>query len=337
MSCRVLGQLPEAPMENDQYFLFLISKFVCCRLFFSFLLLLSLIVYFRKQCIIQQKLKELDMAQVEMQRSPMSGTRTLNPNQVDLTQASPFIDSQRPSTFPVIDRVNLVSLQELSDMMLLDLENRNFSVVDNYVEESLIGQVMEEVRKLYEETSSFQPGQLTSINKNSGHPAQANKEVRGDLVTWVDSTTYPEMKSLMSAVRRTDELIAMMSSDQKLVGCNIRSRSSVMVACYPGQGTRYKRHVDNPYKDGRKLTTILYLNENYDAARDGGVLRIYKPDGSSFYEIEPVFGRLIVFWSDSRTPHEVLPSYRERFAISVWYFDTKERNDALSGVSATNL
>lgn len=37
-----------------------------------------------------------------------------------------------------------------------------------------------------------------------------------------------------------------------------------MVACYPGKGTAYKEHVDNPSKDGRLVTCILYLNDDWN-------------------------------------------------------------------------
>lgn len=45
--------------------------------------------------------------------------------------------------------------------------------------------------------------------------------------------------------------------------------------------------------------------------------------------IEPRFNRVIFFFSDKRNPHQVTESSRLRFAITVWYFDDKERERAI--------
>ncbi|XP_078418955.1 prolyl hydroxylase EGLN3 isoform X4 [Cetorhinus maximus] len=72
--------------------------------------------------------------------------------------------------------------------------------------------------------------------------------------------------------------------------------------------------------------------ENYNikdrSQVDGGILRIF-PEGKSYVvDVEPMFDRLLLFWSDRRNPHEVQPAYSVRYAITVWYFDAEERAEA---------
>lgn len=61
----------------------------------------------------------------------------------------------------------------------------------------------------------------------------------------------------------------------------------------------------------------------------GGLLRIF-PQGweNQVVDIEPILDRMVFFWSDRRNPHEVQPAFRTRYAITVWYFDAKEREEA---------
>ena len=46
---------------------------------------------------------------------------------------------------------------------------------------------------------------------------------------------------------------------------------------------------------------------------DGGALKIYSTSGA-VATVDPVFDRVIFFWSDRRNPHEVMPAFRERFS-----------------------
>lgn len=57
----------------------------------------------------------------------------------------------------------------------------------------------------------------------------------------------------------------------------------------------------------------MQLIQHYFSPQEhGGVLRIF-PEGKSYVaDIEPLFDRLLLFWSDRRNPHEVQPSFATR-------------------------
>lgn len=86
---------------------------------------------------------------------------------------------------------------------------------------------------------------------------------------------------------------------------------------------------------GEKWRCIKVINSNFGNIHN--ILRpvcvsfdrIFPEHGSSVAEVEPKFDRIIFFWSDRRNPHEVQPSHRTRYAITVWYFDADEREMAL--------
>jgi hypothetical protein len=94
----------------------------------------------------------------------------------------------------------------------------------------------------------------------------------------------------------------------------------------------FPRHCDNPDSNGRLLTAILYLNPDW-AAGDGGELQLTQTrlNGTDVTEkqlqrvvvIPPLMNRLLLFWSDRRCPHEVLPTLKHRYAITTWYFNAQ--------------
>ena len=99
----------------------------------------------------------------------------------------------------------------------------------------------------------------------------------------------------------------------------VESRSEAMLTCYPPGGSRYSIHVDNPDRVRvRKLTAILYLNPSWNKSH-GGELEIYDAKTQKCPETESNHeARLLLFWSDKRVPHAVLPSHSNRYAVTIW-------------------
>ncbi|XP_053328576.1 prolyl hydroxylase EGLN2 [Spea bombifrons] len=191
-------------------------------------------------------------------------------------------------------------------------------VKDHFLGDALGSGVLDEV-ELLNRSGKFRDGQLVSQR------TIPSKNIRGDQITWVEGKE-PGCENIGVLMSRIDEVI--MHCGGKLGSYVINGRTKAMVACYPGNGMGYVRHVDNPNRDGRCLTCIYYLNQNWDTKVHGGLLQIFPEGRSVVANIEPIFDRLLIFWSDRRNPHEVKPAYATRYAITVWYFDAKERAEA---------
>nr|XP_056702294.1 prolyl hydroxylase EGLN2 [Euleptes europaea] len=191
-------------------------------------------------------------------------------------------------------------------------------VKDAFLGDAAGGRVLAEVGALHR-GGRLRDGQLVSAG------AVPARSVRGDQIAWVEGRE-PGCQAIGALVARVDELILHCAG--KLGGYRISGRTKAMVACYPGNGMGYVRHVDNPHGDGRCVTCIYYLNRQWDSKVHGGILHIYPEGRPVVANIEPIFDRLLLFWSDRRNPHEVKPAYATRYAITVWYFDAKERAEA---------
>lgn len=264
----------------------------------------------------------------------------LDPNEA--SEASPHLP--RPRT-PSLQHVEMFtdsqSLEEvgfnqnwfnrLAQCVINDLNMYGVCVIENFLGESRADQIRSEVGGLHRH-GVFHDGEVMARQE------QARGRVRGDKITWVTGSE-PNCASIGQLVSVVDSLVAKCNNHQdagQLASYNIKWRTRAMVACYPGQGTHYVKHVDNPNGDGRCITAIYYINKDW-RPEDGGVLRIYPEGMNKVANIEPLFDRMLFFWSDRRNPHEVMPaSVTSRYAITVWYLDQNERENYLSRIQSTS-
>lgn len=217
------------------------------------------------------------------------------------------------------------SLDEACRNLIRDMNEYGVCVLDNFLGQERGLRVLQEVTGMYS-SGVFRDGQL--VSKRVG---QNQRHIRGDKITWIGGKERG-CSNIGYLINRVDAVITncrRMKNNGKLGRYNIRERTKAMVACYPGHGAHYVKHVDNPNHDGRCITAIYYLNLNWDVQHSGGLLRIF-PEGYNdrVADIEPTFDRILFFWSDRRNPHEVQPAHRTRYAITLWYLDAEERESA---------
>ncbi|EDV94781.1 GH17757 [Drosophila grimshawi] len=227
-----------------------------------------------------------------------------------------------------------IRYEDLCRNIISDMNQYGLSVVDDFLGLDKGLKILNEVRSMYN-AGAFHDGQLVhnmrTTTDTQPSAVRGDNNIRGDKIKWVGGNE-PGCANVWYLTNQIDSVVYRVNTmkDNGILGnYHIRERTRAMVACYPGSGTHYVMHVDNPNKDGRVITAIYYLNLNWDARESGGILRIRPTPGTTVADIEPKFDRLIFFWSDIRNPHEVQPAHRTRYAITVWYFDAKEREEAL--------
>ena len=101
------------------------------------------------------------------------------------------------------------------------------------------------------------------------------------------------------------------------------------LACYCGpHSSGYAMHRDSSKDEsldtsGRKLTCIAYIQDNKYRPEDGGQLLLFKDERpileTSALEIDPIGGRLLIFFSGA-IDHAVRPfRAKKRIAFTTWF------------------
>ena len=217
-------------------------------------------------------------------------------------------------------------LSSLAKFVSRSLKESNICVIDDLFGDNKALDILKEVKQLHS-SGVFQDGMLSGGRTASEDEEKfTEKRIRGDRITWLEGNEK-HVPNIVKLIEFIDSLVISCGEiPDGLNGYCIEGRTKAMVACYPGNGTGYTRHVDNPDGDGRCLTVIYYLNQGW-AEGTGGKLRIYREGGDNI-DVEPFLNRLLMFWADVRNPHEVLPAYFTRYAITIWYFDVEQRRRA---------
>jgi hypothetical protein len=137
-----------------------------------------------------------------------------------------------------------------------------FVVLDNFAGRDLCTAVRAEVQRLDEE-GQLKVGELGG-GRTGANLTYYNSKVRGDRVGWFDGDEpHLSLQSLSRYLAAVDALVGHVADTLEELLDRQVERSSAMVTCYPGNGSRYIRHIDNPNKNGRLITAIYYMNTEW--------------------------------------------------------------------------
>uniref|UniRef100_K3WGI2 procollagen-lysine 5-dioxygenase n=1 Tax=Globisporangium ultimum (strain ATCC 200006 / CBS 805.95 / DAOM BR144) TaxID=431595 RepID=K3WGI2_GLOUD len=172
-----------------------------------------------------------------------------------------------------------------------------------------------------------------------GDHLRNERAVRGDRIHWVKRPSdlnrsdllHPAILYLMKQVESAAYAFKQTNPD-----LDLRNVTSTQFAIFPGDGSRFVKHTDtystahqdesgtSSSSDGlvRVLTCVYYLNQDWVPEHEGQ-LRVYVKGTSTLlmqhWDVAPKLDTLVVFRSLD-VEHEVLPTFYERMAITVWYY-----------------
>ena len=234
-------------------------------------------------------------------------------------------------------------MDESLSLIVNRLATHRHVIIDNLLQEEEASALLSEVKIAHEKDLISVDGIIGGGNNGNTSDSSVDKAIRGDKVGYFYGTE-PDWPGpvLHGVLQKLNTLVVELGvaaekgnlDDVKRELRGIKTRSRAMITCYP-PGGRYTRHVDNPCGNGRIITSILYLNPDWKT-EDGANLHIHPPvmppnptywqssfdDVIETVDINPIFNRLVLFYSDHRCPHEVSLSFKERFALTVWFIDS---------------
>ena len=183
------------------------------------------------------------------------------------------------------------------------IEQRGWSVEAAFLPPASIAALRDDARR--RDTA----GEFHVAGVGRGAARVERGDVRGDRILWLDEHAASAAEAPLWRA-----LAALRTALNEAFFLGLVSFEG-HYALYP-PGAFYRRHRDRfRDDDARVISCVLYLNEEW-SIDDGGALRMHLPEG--VHDILPTGGTLACFVAE-RFEHEVLPSARERLAVSGWF------------------
>ncbi|MEO9275526.1 2OG-Fe(II) oxygenase [Marinomonas sp. 5E14-1] len=214
------------------------------------------------------------------------------------------VDTWSVKKLYIENSIPVFSREEPFANLLMDLRTKGWSIQDDFFSADFTQALVDEAENI--ENVQMQ---LAGVGRKQDH--QILQDARRDYIQWID----PD-KPIRTDFLKVMESLRVVLNRYLFIGL---FDYEAHFARYE-KGAFYEKHVDAfKGESNRVLSTVLYLNENWQEG-DGGELVIYdehNPDievGRFF----PKKGRLAIFLSECFY-HEVVVAHRTRHSIAGWF------------------
>ncbi|BDA50077.1 probable Egl nine homolog 3 [Coccomyxa sp. Obi] len=186
--------------------------------------------------------------------------------------------------------------------------DKGYVVIESALDSDTCATLREEIRALH---------RSRDLTLNSTHLIKAGER------TLVQKEGIYEAEVADQAIQRAAPAILAFQEDRTLLTMlsvflpEIRLQSQLIKLQYnAGDGGCFPLHYDSDETvDARRVTAILYLNSEWRPSH-GGELQLF-PWPCPPVTIQPLYNRMVIFHA-TRMLHRVLPSFAERFCLTVW-------------------
>ncbi|EKX51929.1 hypothetical protein GUITHDRAFT_58077, partial [Guillardia theta CCMP2712] len=216
------------------------------------------------------------------------------------------------------------------------LKKQGYGIIDGFMGVDVAERIREELLHMHH-VGEMKLSELAG-GRTGDNLRYSMAEVRGDVVRFVNGTEK-DCQGIGILRDLSDQVIIRVQEKLPELAGEVIQRGNLMCTCYPGGASkaapcgrggpcRYVLHCDNPDKNGRRLTALYYVNKGW-VPEHGGQLRIYPSDETGravgdAVDVDPLFDRFLLFFSDKRCPHEVMDARAPRYAITTWYYSAEE-------------
>jgi SM-20-related protein len=190
------------------------------------------------------------------------------------------------------------------DKVLADIREKGWSITDDFFSDEMVEALMSDISDL---DNSYM--KQAGVGRSLDH--QVALERRRDYIRWIDPVN-PARSAFLNAMGE----LRLEFNRRLFLGL---WDYEAHFARYE-EGAFYEKHLDAfKGKSNRVLSTVLYLNENWEEG-DGGEFVLFdeNDDHKELGRFHPKKGRLAVFLSEE-FPHEVLKAKRTRHSIAGWF------------------